>query len=169
MIIKEDYGTLTGGELAVESLIAPVQKTLIADKTYNVGNQFIYDDKLYKVTVLINATDNIVIGTNAELADDITTQMNARADIVSRVNIPRDNTFYECPSDGFLAINVKANQEMDIAIYGAVNNSYSLRKDIKNTTGTGMYDCIYLKKGMRVRSTWDDTKGYIVFHSIDYI
>jgi hypothetical protein len=102
-IIKQDYGQLWGGELAVESLIAPVQKTLIADKTYNVGDQFIYDDRLYKVTVQINATDNIVIGTNAELADDVTTQINERIsvpsltmvnDIISGTQLPSASQWY---------------------------------------------------------------------------
>ena len=65
MIIKQDYGTLTGGELEVESIITHVQKTLTADKSYAIGESFIYDGKMYKTISAITLGSSIIIGTNA--------------------------------------------------------------------------------------------------------
>lgn len=64
----------SGGNAA--SLIAPIQTSLsAAKKAYTVGEQFVYDNKLYKVTSAITSGAQIVIGTNAVAADDITTQI----------------------------------------------------------------------------------------------
>lgn len=58
-----------------EDLIAYVQTTLTASKSYNVGEQFIYNGLLYKATAAIAQGGTIVIGGNAELADSVTGQI----------------------------------------------------------------------------------------------
>lgn len=64
------------------SMVAHVQTTLTADMRYLVGDEFIYQGNLYKATAIIPNGDAITIGTNASLADDITTQIgNANAAI----------------------------------------------------------------------------------------
>jgi hypothetical protein len=56
------------------TLIAPVQTTLTASKAYAVGEQFVYNQVLYKVTQAIAQGAQITIGTNAVLAGSVTEQ-----------------------------------------------------------------------------------------------
>lgn len=58
------------------SLLATVQTELTADKEYVVGDQFVYNQVLYKVTQAIASGAAITIGTNAVLAGSITSQLN---------------------------------------------------------------------------------------------
>lgn len=60
----------------VDSIIAPVQYNSTAKQAYAVGQQFIMDDKLYKVTSAIAQGGTIVVGTNCALAGNITDQLN---------------------------------------------------------------------------------------------
>lgn len=57
-------------------LIAPIQLTLTADKTYNVGDQFVYEGLLYEVTATIASGTAIIIGSNAQLADTVAEQLS---------------------------------------------------------------------------------------------
>ena len=57
------------------TLIAPVQSTLTASKAYAVGDQFVYNQELYKVTQAITQNADITIGTNAVLAGSVTEQI----------------------------------------------------------------------------------------------
>ncbi len=59
---------------AVE-LIAPIESTLVASRNYTVGKQFVYRGFLYKVTAPIALDEAIVIGTNCELAPDVSEQI----------------------------------------------------------------------------------------------
>ena len=63
-----------------EPLIAPVQNSLVASKTYAVGEQFIYNGNLYKATASIASGSTITINGNCALADSI-------ADQVTELNI----------------------------------------------------------------------------------
>ena len=67
---------VANGDSNVAYAIAPVQTSLSsADKNYAVGEQFLYDGHLYKVTSAITSGAQIVIGTNAEAAGSVTEQM----------------------------------------------------------------------------------------------
>ena len=57
------------------SMVAHVQTTLTADMRYLIGDEFIYQGNLYKATAIIPNGDEITIGTNASLADDVSTQI----------------------------------------------------------------------------------------------
>lgn len=60
-----------------KTIIASVESTDTASKTYTTGKQFIRSDgKLYKATTTINSGGTIIVGTNCELSDDITTQID---------------------------------------------------------------------------------------------
>lgn len=59
-----------------ETIIATRQTNLIAVRKYEIGEQFIYNNTLYKADAVINSNDTITIGGNASLADDITTQIS---------------------------------------------------------------------------------------------
>lgn len=69
---------------AVE-MIAPIESTLVASKAYSVGDQFVYNGLLYKVTAAIEEEETIVIGENCELADCVTEQLKAIEDKVSDI------------------------------------------------------------------------------------
>lgn len=58
-----------------EPLIAPVQDSLVALKTYAVGEQFIYNGNLYKATAPIASGGTITINGNCALADSIADQV----------------------------------------------------------------------------------------------
>lgn len=64
------------GDKADLTLIAPIQSTLTASKAYAVGEQFVYNQVLYKVTQAIAQGATFTIGTNCELASNITDQIN---------------------------------------------------------------------------------------------
>jgi hypothetical protein len=56
-------------------MIAPIQTTLVASKTYTVGEQFVYNGLLYKATETIAQGGTITIGGNCALADSVTAQL----------------------------------------------------------------------------------------------
>ena len=78
-----------------QSLIATIQTTLVASKSYVVGEQFVYNGLLYKVTTAINSGGAIVIDSNCELADSVTEQIRA----LNASNIGYDNTTSELSAD----------------------------------------------------------------------
>lgn len=51
----------------VNSMMATIQTTLVASKSYAVNECFVYDDEIYVVTSAISSGGTIVIGTNCEL------------------------------------------------------------------------------------------------------
>lgn len=59
-----------------ETVIATRQTNLIAVRKYEIGEQFIYNNTLYKADAVINQNATITIGGNASLADDIITQIS---------------------------------------------------------------------------------------------
>ena len=72
-IIKQDYGQIC--DTATQSMIAPIQVTLTADRAYAVDDRFILNGQLYKVTSAISSGGTITIGTNAELSDTVSSQI----------------------------------------------------------------------------------------------
>ena len=65
--------------------IAPVE-TSPATGAHAVGSQIIYNGVLYDVTAAIAATDALVVGTNIAAADDVVTQIAAKADATALEN-----------------------------------------------------------------------------------
>ena len=66
-----------GGE--TQKLIAPIQDTLIANKAYSIGEEFIYSGVLFKVITAIPNGGNIILdgsSANVEVADTLTEQIN---------------------------------------------------------------------------------------------
>jgi hypothetical protein len=59
-----------------QQMIAPIQTTLVASKTYTVGEQFIYNGLLYKATAAIAQAGTIIIDGNCALADSVTEQIS---------------------------------------------------------------------------------------------
>ena len=63
-------------DIAGVGLIATIETTLTASKTYNVGDQFIYNGLLYKVTQTIASGTAITIGSNCQLAPVVADQLS---------------------------------------------------------------------------------------------
>ena len=70
-----------------EDLIAHVQTSLTASKTYAVGEQFVYNGLLYKATAAIAQGGTIMINGNCELADSVTEQIEALNSTLTSINI----------------------------------------------------------------------------------
>ena len=68
-----------------QTVIATRQANLTASKAYSVGEQFIYNNTLYKATSAIAKNATITIGGNASAADSITSQIS------NIVNVTLDN------------------------------------------------------------------------------
>ena len=67
--------TINGNKLN-QTVIATRQANLTASKAYVVGEQFIYNNILYRATAAIAKNATITIGGNATAADNITTQIS---------------------------------------------------------------------------------------------
>lgn len=66
-----------GSDLSdVEECIAPVESTTSASRAYAIGEKFIKNHALYQAKTAIALGDALVLDTNYELADDITTQLS---------------------------------------------------------------------------------------------
>lgn len=74
-IIRQDFGSL-GNDVQTQMLIAPVLPTMISDRAYTVGEQFIVDNVLYKITQAVSAAGvALVVDSNCEVSDSITQQI----------------------------------------------------------------------------------------------
>lgn len=66
-----------------QTVIATRQSNLVASKAYVIGEQFVYNNVLYRATAAIAKNATITIGGNATTADDISTQISNIAKTVS--------------------------------------------------------------------------------------
>jgi len=75
-----------------DDIVAYVESDTTATKRYEVGDQFILNGVLYTATAIIAVNDTIVIGTNASLADSITTQIGTKANKADLTNLDLTGT-----------------------------------------------------------------------------
>ncbi|MBR4794279.1 MAG: hypothetical protein IK038_14395 [Bacteroidaceae bacterium] len=82
--VKTQIDTINGNK-ANQTVIATRQANLVASRRYEIGEQFIYNNTLYKATQIIAANTNINTGSggNATTADNVTTQISNLANMVS--------------------------------------------------------------------------------------
>ena len=133
MVTDMQIPVLMSSDKLTQPIIAPVQDTLVAKQNYAVGDQFIYNNTLYKTIAVINATAPITIGTNAVAADDITTQMKKGVQLLwSNPN----------PDASFAAQNIwfdGNNEYYDLLIFIVSYN---------NGWGGKVYDSVIVSKGI---------------------
>lgn len=68
-------------ESAAESLIAPIESDAGAsERAYAIGERLILNDTLYKAKTAISVGDELVVNTNIELAGNVSTQLDGKAD-----------------------------------------------------------------------------------------
>lgn len=75
---------------ANQSLLAPIQSTLVASKAYVIGEQFVYQGLLYTVTTAIAQGGTITINGNCALSDDVTSQIKMIKDTVGKISEKND-------------------------------------------------------------------------------
>jgi hypothetical protein len=97
---------------ADQSLIAPIQTTLIASRSYTIGEQFIYNGLLYKATAAIAQGGAITINGNCKLADCVTQQIGALNTNKSNILSLQDVSYQG--SD--LTINANSTKDFNISI-----------------------------------------------------
>lgn len=121
-----------------DALIAPVEKTSIATNAYAIGEQFVYGGILCKAIATINQGDTFTLGTNYQLANDITTQIKAIVDsYVTGIKGNAESSYR------------KGNVNLTPANIGLTDNSV---KDYNNNTPTKFG---YSTSGMaRADATW---------------
>lgn len=73
--VVDGYNALNGNKTN-QAVIATKQTNTTPVRKYEIGDQFIYNNTLYKADAVINTTDTIRIGGNASTADNITTQIS---------------------------------------------------------------------------------------------
>ena len=74
-ISKINVGGTTYG-ISGTSLIAPVETSSTASQQYLEGDQFVYNGVLYKATTTIPNGGTITVGSNCQLAGDVTSQIS---------------------------------------------------------------------------------------------
>lgn len=114
---------------AVESSIAPIE-TSPAEADHAVNTQLYYNDTLYKVIAAIDIGDTLTVGTNIQLADNITTQLSQKANTSSLANVATSGSYSDLsnkPTLGTAAAkdttNVIAQNSTDPVESGAVYTS----------------------------------------------
>lgn len=93
-----------------QSVIATRQSNLIASKAYVIGEQFVYNNILYRATAAIAKNATITIGGNATTADDISTQISNCANSIQwkLLGAYSDTSDHALPSS-FSELHIKAN------------------------------------------------------------
>lgn len=75
MIIGQDFANALT-DVPTQMLIAPVLPTMVSDRAYAVGEQFIVNSVLYKITQAVSASGvALVVGTNCAVSDTVTEQI----------------------------------------------------------------------------------------------
>lgn len=92
-IIRQDYGAI-GTDVQTQMLIAPVLAEMKADRQFAVGDQFIVDSVLYKITTAISVIGTpLVVDTNCAVSDTISQQIGNKRIVYSEFE-------YTIPSGG---------------------------------------------------------------------
>lgn len=82
-------GKDTAAKQAVEANIAPVETDASSSAAaYSVGDQLILNDILYDVTASISISDALVVGTNIDAANDLSTQLGDKQDQIEVTSMP---------------------------------------------------------------------------------
>ncbi len=170
--VNSSISTINGNK-ANQTVIATRQANLTASKAYAVGEQFIYNNILYRATAAIAKNAAITIGGNATTADNITTQ-------ISNLNW-QDVPYYTSYGTILLTTKIKKNKYLcvgyvNISTYsgGAVGASFSIDAAYSQTipmvarnSGTGVttfVDASVSSSGMyaMLPNGYDEIRGSFV-------
>lgn len=156
---------------ANQTVIATRQTNLVAVKKYEIGEQFIYNNTLYKADAVINQNGTITIGGNASLADDIVTQIskitNSNYTFGSNVDLSSYTTYqspYTAPSDGYL--NVSAGYQASNQATAYMINTANSRIRVAQAYGdnnSAWAQTVFVKKGAKIYCTIAGSNAHCTF------
>lgn len=160
--VVDGYNALNGNK-ANQAVIATKQTNTTPVRKYEIGDQFIYNNTLYKADAVINTTDTIRIGGNASTVDNITTQISNLFLIEDKVasmtfsnsryatkDVSVSKTGYKCLGIIGCGCSDAVNNTMSAFTFSYPNQSISLvmlRMDRQNYSGNinCNYELLYKK------------------------
>lgn len=169
--INSSISTINGNK-ANQTVIATRQANLTASKAYAVGEQFIYNNILYRATAAIAKNAAITIGGNATTADNITTQISNCINMGAKGN-PIDlslNTVVTTSSEGYVHIaGGSAAGTAVIVDFIDKNGIYMFNIfEVTPLTNAGSCTAIFVKKGTKLKCTRKDNGTTANFYPITY-
>lgn len=162
--VKDAIDTVNGSK-ANQTVIATRQANLTASKKYEIGDQFIYNNVLYKATAVINSGATITIGGNASTADNISTQISNCTNFLSGsyVGTQLDQAIsqgstYTVPDDGFYLLSAFNSGASNLTASYNINGVVIFTNANKYASSI----LIPLKKGtvLGTRSSSDQTTNF---------
>lgn len=121
-----------------QSVIATRQSNLIASKDYVIGEQFVYNNILYRATAAIAQNATITIGGNATTADSISTQIsNLANNLIGVVSIgvnPAPNS-YVSPFTHYVNTDITSLIPSGYTLFGVLGNSNNESAPMAYSTG----------------------------------
>ena len=126
-----------GKDTLIESSIAPVEANPAdSSRAYTIGKRLYIENVLYKVTAPIAIHDALVEGTNIEVADDITTQLDSIPDMTGATSLADGaHGFVPAPQAGDEAKVLKGDGTWESALTG-VNLTNLANKDVLRYNST---------------------------------
>lgn len=103
-----------------QSVIATRQSNLIASKDYVIGEQFVYNNILYRATAAIARNATITIGGNATTADSISSQISNCPHYINPTSMTvvfDANGTYTIQKDGIYEIILNGTTQNDSHVY----------------------------------------------------
>ena len=126
-----NYAQKVKEQHALNKTLAPVETDLAdASRSYAIGEQFINDGNLFKAKTPIAQHDALVLDTNYEAADDITTQIKNKT--VTTDPVPTEGSTNPVQSNGVFVENRNIYEVM------GKNGAKNLSKPINSTTYNGI-------------------------------
>lgn len=148
-----------------QTVIATRQANLTASKAYAIGEQFIYNNILYRATAAIASGGTITIGGNATAADNITTQISnfAKHTFGNAVDVKSNmSSGYTVASDGYIEASAQST--------GGTYIKFSVNGIIHTVVGgSGFYPSalLFVRKGMILKHSASDYSNYAyIFHPL---
>jgi hypothetical protein len=154
--VKTQIDTINGNK-ANQTVIATRQANLVASRRYEIGDQFIYNNTLYKATQVIAANTNIntAAGGNATTADNISSQISKLktqdykfGTSVSLTSYTTSSHYYTAPSDGYVRFSNATSNDGYVDIqaigFGSLIFDYAVR------FGPYTIRTVFVRKGMKI-------------------
>ena len=154
--VKTQIDTINGNK-ANQTVIATRQANLVASRRYEIGDQFIYNNTLYKAKQVIAANTNINTGSggNATTADNISSQISKLktqdykfGTSVSLTSYTTSSHYYTAPSDGYVRFSNATSNDGYVDIqaigFGSLIFDYAVR------FGPYTIRTVFVRKGMKI-------------------
>lgn len=164
-LIQQNMGAIYDGS---QRLIAPVLNSTTATQNWAVGQEFILDGNLYKVTTAIPSGSQIIVSgssANCELADTVTEQIRLKS--VASYNVTTSNTYRGAANLVALQLNadevIKHWNTLKLRVGNYIGDCVEVRSDtiVFSINIVGTYNLLYV-----IRMKFDGVNS-IVYSSTD--